>query len=125
MLNTIAYEMSFWFFTIDFGSSPLGAVLAVLAAMLVLIASIDGMTIAFRGIRDSIASYTRKGGPPNILMRLASTIVALFLFLTGGALVIGLAAWICGASALFRRVSVPKKKTTKGLERPAEESLSA
>ena len=123
MLNTIAYEMSFWFFTVDFGSSPLGAVLAVVVAILVLIASIDGMTIAFRGIRDSIASYTRKGGSPNILMRFVSTIVAVFLFLTGGALIVGLAAWICGASALFRRGSIPKKTT--GLKQPAEDSLSA
>lgn len=107
MMNTIAYEIDLWAFSIDLGTGPVGAVLSVVILMAVLIASIDGMTIAFRGIRDSITAYRKNGGTPNPVTRFVSTIVVLFLFLTGGAFIIGLAAWLCGSTSLFRRKAKP------------------
>lgn len=107
MVNTVAYEVSLWPLKFDVGAGPFNAVLAALIVIVALIASLDGMTIAFRGIRDSITSYKRNGGTPNILTRFVSTVVAVLLFLTGAAFIIGIAAWICGATSLLRRKAQP------------------
>jgi len=107
MVNTIAYEVSLWPIKFDVGAGPFNAVLGIIIVIFALIASIDGMTISFRGIRDAITSYKRNGGKPNVLTRFVSAVVAAFLFLTGGAFMVGIAAWVCGATSLLRRKAKP------------------
>ena len=111
MGNVIAYEVSFFGLSLDVGSSPLSAVAAVAVLIGYLIASIDGATIGFVGIRDAITNFRDgAGATPNSVTRVVSTLAAVVLFFTGGAFVIGISAWLCGASSFIRRGKAASKE---------------
>lgn len=84
--------------------------LAVIVFAVALAAAIDGTTFAFRGIRDAI-TISRGATQPSVVTRFACTIAALFLFFSGGAVIVGLAAWVSGTSSLKSLIRPAKKKT--------------
>ena len=91
------------------GVPLLDTAIVVIVFAVVFAALIDGTTFAFRGIRDAI-TISRGAAQPSPVTRFASGVAALFLFFSGGAAVVGLAAWVSGASSLKSLLRPAKKK---------------
>lgn len=120
-MNTLALEASFPGFSINLGSGPIGVILALVFLVLWLLATIEGSTAVFRGLRDIITA--RRGDTkPNGITRVMSGFAVFTMVVTGAAFFAGFAVWISGTTFIFSRKGRKKTNETDAGETAETES---
>ena len=81
----------------EIGNSTLGYTLMVLLAIALVLLSIDGMRLVFRGTRDYI-NVTM--GKSLLIGRICGTVAAVCLFFSGWAPILTIVSWLGGVKPL-------------------------